>query len=57
MIQFISYCIYHIYFFKRFIEEGIAQNFRIDGRGRFDFRPFVLETGVVSQTNGSARYN
>lgn len=40
----------------RYIEDGIAQNFRNDGRGRFDFRPFILETGIISQTNGSARY-
>lgn len=39
----------------QFIEEGIAQNVRIDGRGRLDYRPFVLETGLFSQTNGSAR--
>jgi len=39
----------------RFIEEGIAQDMRVDGRGRLDYRPFTLETGIVSQTNGSAR--
>jgi len=39
----------------RFIEEGVASNIRNDGRGRLDYRPFTLETGIISQTNGSAR--
>jgi exosome complex component RRP42 len=33
----------------------VAQNVRIDGRGRFDYRPYHLETGLISQTNGSAK--
>jgi len=28
---------------------------RLDGRGCLDYRPFILETGLISQTNGSAR--
>jgi len=39
----------------KFLEEGIAKNIRTDGRGSMDMRPFVLETGILSQTNGSAR--
>lgn len=39
----------------RFIQEGIAQNVRMDGRGRLDYRPFSLETRLVAQANGSAR--
>jgi len=39
----------------QFIVDGIAQDVRTDGRSRFDYRPFTLETGLLSQTNGSAR--
>jgi len=39
----------------RYIEEGVSHNLRNDGRGRLDYRPFILETGIISQTNGSAR--
>lgn len=38
-----------------FIQQGIAQNIRGDGRGRLDYRPFSIETGVVPNANGSAR--
>lgn len=38
-----------------FITEGIAEGIRVDGRGRLDYRPFGLETGIISQANGSAR--
>jgi len=33
----------------------VCANLRNDGRGRLDYRPFTLETGIISQTNGSAR--
>lgn len=38
-----------------FIQEGIAQNVRMDGRGRLDYRPMALEVNLVAQANGSAR--
>eukprot|EP01028_Stygiella_incarcerata_P004511 TRINITY_DN1993_c1_g1_i1.p1 TRINITY_DN1993_c1_g1~~TRINITY_DN1993_c1_g1_i1.p1 ORF type:complete len:298 (-),score=84.85 TRINITY_DN1993_c1_g1_i1:43-936(-) len=40
---------------KQFIQEGVAQNVRLDGRKRLDFRPVFVETGVVPQAHGSAR--
>jgi hypothetical protein len=44
-------------FRSRFVEEGVAQNIRVDGRGRLDYRPFSLETGIVTQANGSCRHD
>jgi exosome complex component RRP42 len=35
--------------------QGAEQNLRCDGRGRLDFRPITVETGVLPQSNGSAR--
>ncbi|KAF8409712.1 hypothetical protein HHK36_005791 [Tetracentron sinense] len=40
---------------KHFIQGGIAQDLRSDGRKRFDYRPISVETGVIPQANGSAR--
>ncbi|KAG0356175.1 Exosome complex component RRP42 [Podila minutissima] len=40
---------------RDFILKGIECNIRADGRQRPDFREVILETGVVSQTSGSAR--
>ena len=40
---------------RGFIELGIAQDIRCDGRGRLDFRCIELERGVLDQSNGSAR--
>nr|GEU72338.1 hypothetical protein [Tanacetum cinerariifolium] len=40
---------------KHFIQGGIAQNLRTDGRKRLTYRPIVVETGVIAQANGSAR--
>jgi len=40
---------------RKFLEEGVAQGIRNDGRGNVDYRHFVLETGILTQTNGSAR--
>lgn len=39
----------------KFIEGGVSSNVRADGRGRLDFRPIEIETGVIPQANGSAR--
>lgn len=33
----------------------MEQNLRADGRSRVDFRAITLETGLIDQTNGSAR--
>ncbi|KAF6153733.1 hypothetical protein GIB67_000966 [Kingdonia uniflora] len=40
---------------KHFIEGGIAQDLRTDGRKRWDYRPLSIETGVIPQASGSAR--
>ena len=40
---------------KHFIVSGIEQDFRCDGRGITDFRAISVETGVVSNTNGSSQ--
>ncbi|KAA8526613.1 hypothetical protein F0562_008184 [Nyssa sinensis] len=40
---------------KRFIQGGIAQDLRSDGRKRLTYRPINVETGVIPQANGSAR--
>ncbi|XP_077230158.1 3'-5'-exoribonuclease family protein [Tasmannia lanceolata] len=40
---------------KRFIQGGIAQDLRCDGRKRLHFRAISVETGVIAQANGSAR--
>lgn len=39
----------------KFLKDGIADDFRNDGRGRFDYRNFSIELGTVSQASGSAR--
>eukprot|EP00088_Acartia_fossae_P019952 TRINITY_DN21684_c0_g2_i1.p1 TRINITY_DN21684_c0_g2~~TRINITY_DN21684_c0_g2_i1.p1 ORF type:complete len:292 (+),score=28.55 TRINITY_DN21684_c0_g2_i1:38-913(+) len=38
---------------KTFILHGVQQNFRGDGRTRSEIRPIVMETDIVSHTNGS----
>ncbi|GAQ84934.1 3'-5'-exoribonuclease family protein [Klebsormidium nitens] len=38
-----------------FLEGGIAQDLRNDGRGREDFRSFSIQLDVISQASGSAR--
>ncbi|PWA60021.1 hypothetical protein CTI12_AA386640 [Artemisia annua] len=38
-----------------FIQGGIAQDLRTNGRKRLTYRPFVVETAVIAQANGSAR--
>ncbi|KDP30849.1 hypothetical protein JCGZ_13792 [Jatropha curcas] len=40
---------------KHFIQGGINQNLRSDGRKRDAYRPIFVETGVIPQANGSAR--
>ncbi|KAG0354020.1 ribosomal protein S5 domain 2-type protein [Gamsiella multidivaricata] len=40
---------------RDYILKGIECNIRADGRQRPDYREITLETGVVSQTSGSAR--
>eukprot|EP01112_Ceratiomyxa_fruticulosa_P006464 TRINITY_DN1726_c0_g2_i1.p1 TRINITY_DN1726_c0_g2~~TRINITY_DN1726_c0_g2_i1.p1 ORF type:complete len:310 (+),score=67.05 TRINITY_DN1726_c0_g2_i1:61-930(+) len=40
---------------RNYLEQGVAKGVRVDGRGRLDYRHFTLETGLIVQTNGSAR--
>lgn len=40
---------------KTFLEGGIAQDLRNDGRGRHHFRNFSVDAGIIPQANGSAR--
>ena len=40
---------------KQFIMNGVFEDFRLDGRTRKEYRHFEIETGIVSNTNGSAR--
>ena len=40
----------------KFIKGGVLDDIRADGRARLDFRPLSIETGLLPQTNGSARY-
>lgn len=40
---------------KLFVQGGIAQDLRSDGRKRLTYRPIYVETGVIPQANGSAR--
>ncbi|CAL1537140.1 unnamed protein product [Lymnaea stagnalis] len=40
---------------KTFILHSMQDNFREDGRGCEDFRHMEVETGLISNTNGSAR--
>ncbi|EGC37720.1 hypothetical protein DICPUDRAFT_29826 [Dictyostelium purpureum] len=38
-----------------FIQQGVENNIRSDGRNRVDYRNFSLETGEIIHANGSAR--
>uniref|UniRef100_A0A0M3I1E8 Ribosomal RNA-processing protein 42 n=1 Tax=Ascaris lumbricoides TaxID=6252 RepID=A0A0M3I1E8_ASCLU len=40
---------------KVFIIHGAEEGMRADGRSLFDYRPIIVETGVLATTNGSAR--
>ncbi|KAM9985422.1 hypothetical protein ACTFIZ_008961 [Dictyostelium cf. discoideum] len=38
-----------------FIQQGVENNIRSDGRNRVDYRNFAIETGEIIHANGSAR--
>jgi exosome complex component RRP42 len=38
-----------------FLRQGVEQDVRADGRSRLDYRPITMESGVLPQSNGSAR--
>ena len=40
-----------------FLQSGIEDDIRQDGRGRLDYRDFTIETGVLPHANGSALLN
>uniref|UniRef100_A0A914ZCQ1 Ribosomal RNA-processing protein 42 n=1 Tax=Parascaris univalens TaxID=6257 RepID=A0A914ZCQ1_PARUN len=40
---------------KVYIINGAEEGMRADGRSLFDYRPIIVETGVLATTNGSAR--
>ncbi|VDN07639.1 unnamed protein product [Thelazia callipaeda] len=40
---------------KVFIVHGAQEGLRSDGRGPLDYRPIIVQTGVLPTTNGSAR--
>ncbi|KZS18532.1 Exosome complex component RRP42 [Daphnia magna] len=40
---------------KAFIHHGVQDDLRCDGRTRLDYRPIILETGLVSNASGSSR--
>lgn len=40
---------------RLFLEDGVEQGIRTDGRGLTDFRPMVVALEVISTANGSAR--
>lgn len=40
---------------REYIVSGVNEDFRTDGRSCKDYRNFTLETGVVSNTSGSAK--
>ncbi|EFO25643.1 3' exoribonuclease [Loa loa] len=40
---------------KVFIIHGAQEGLRADGRSPFDYRPVIVQTGVLATTNGSAR--
>jgi len=42
-------------FERNFIVSGVQEDFRSDGRSCEDYRYFEIETGIVSNTSGSAR--
>ena len=42
-------------FERDYIVTGVNQDFREDGRSCRDYRSFALQTGVVSNTSGSAK--
>ena len=40
---------------RDFVLSGVRQNVREDGRGRFELRPVLIETGFLIHVHGSAR--
>jgi exosome complex component RRP42 len=40
---------------KKYIEQGVEEDCRADGRARLEYRHVVLETGILAQASGSAR--
>ncbi|XP_071700877.1 uncharacterized protein [Rutidosis leptorrhynchoides] len=40
---------------KHFIQGGISQDLRTNGRKRLSYRPIFVESGVIAQANGSAK--
>ena len=40
---------------KAYIVAGVEDDFRTDGRSNEDFRTINIQTGIVSNTNGSAQ--
>ena len=40
---------------RTYILHGVQDDLRVDGRACEDYRHMEMETGVVSNTNGSAR--
>ena len=42
-------------FERAYVVDGIEKDFRSDGRSCQDYRHFEVETGIVSNTSGSAR--
>ena len=40
---------------KAYIVAGVEDGFRTDGRSNEDFRTINIQTGIVSNTNGSAQ--
>lgn len=39
---------------KLYVLHGVQEDLRVDGRGRMDVRPIVVETDLVTHTSGSA---
>jgi exosome complex component RRP42 len=40
---------------EKYIRDGVACGVRADGRDISNYRPLQLETGIISNSNGSAR--
>mmetsp|Transcript_28412 Transcript_28412/g.54149 ORF Transcript_28412/g.54149 Transcript_28412/m.54149 type:complete len:285 (-) Transcript_28412:769-1623(-) len=40
---------------RKFVEDGLLQDLRLDGRSRYDIRPINLQPSVIPQASGSAR--
>ncbi|KAJ1971196.1 hypothetical protein H4R35_005409, partial [Dimargaris xerosporica] len=40
---------------QAYIRQGVAEGIRADGRGRADYRDYLLNVNVISHSSGSAR--